>query len=566
VSPASLRDLWPPWRDEWVLYEDADLIVVDKPAGIPTHPPTPDRSDDAHSRLAEWLRARGATDSYLGIHQRLDADTSGVLLFTRRKASNPSIAEQFERRRVAKSYLAVVSGWRGSRASGVLEHRLAPDEGGSMRVVGGRSRAGQQAITRFRVVRSAAARTLLELSPETGRTHQIRVQLAAEGAPVIGDARYGGEPASRLLLHASSLSIIHPTTQKPLTFSSPAPAELDAALGSGEGERSALRTTETIAERLRAAADRRYATARLAETDAFRLANGGGDELPGVAVDIYGAYLVVSLSSDAAEEARERVLDAAASLGASGVYLKVRPKDASTIIETRGERVAPRNAVRGSDAPEPMIVRELGLAFEVRLGDGLSTGIFLDQRQNRRRVRDMAKGLRVANLFAYTAAFTVAAAAGGARASVSVDVSKGALAWARRNLDAVGADPSAHELVETDVLRWLAAASRSRARFDLVIFDPPSFATTKTSRFAAASDYRRVAASCLGILAPGGRLLACTNHRGIVMAKLRRYLHEAAREAGRTIVQMKDLPPPVDFPPDPGSEPHLKSVLVTVDR
>jgi 23S rRNA (cytosine1962-C5)-methyltransferase len=282
-------------------------------------------------------------------------------------------------------------------------------------------------------------------------------------------------------------------------------------------------------------------------------------------VDVYGDYLVVSISSEEAEGAREAILDAAAKLGARGVYVKVRPKHASVIVDSRRGDYAPRAAVRGESAPESFcIIYELGLPFEVRLGDGLSTGIFLDQRENRRRVRDQAKGKRVCNLFAYTGAFSVAAAAGGALETATVDVSKSALEWARRNLDAVGADAKSHAVIEADALVWLKSAARGDARYDLVILDPPSFATTKQTRFSAANDYRSLAALAMGVIAPGGRLLACTNHRGIVRAKLRRYLHEAARDAGRSVAQMKDLPDPLDFPPEPGREPAMKSVLVTL--
>jgi 23S rRNA (cytosine1962-C5)-methyltransferase len=114
------------------------------------------------------------------------------------------------------------------------------------------------------------------------------------------------------------------------------------------------------------------------------------------------------------------------------------------------------------------------------------------------------------------------------------------------------------------VFPWLRAAARAADRFDLAILDPPSFATTKKTRFSAASDYRELAALAFQLLAPGGRLLACTNHRGIARTRLRRHLHEAAREARRDVAQMKDLPDPVDFPPEPGLEPALKSVLVTL--
>ncbi|MEJ7729100.1 MAG: class I SAM-dependent methyltransferase, partial [Polyangiaceae bacterium] len=262
--------------------------------------------------------------------------------------------------------------------------------------------------------------------------------------------------------------------------------------------------------------------------------------------------------------ARESIVDAAAALGAAGVYLKLRPKHASRIVDPRREEFAPRAPVRGEAAPEDMVARELGLAYRVRLGDGLSTGIFLDQRENRRRVRAAASGARVLNLFAYTGAFTAAAVAGGASATTTVDVSRGALDGARANLDAIGADPALHELVEADALVWLERAAKADARWELVLLDPPSFATTKRTRFSAESDYRDVAASAMRVCAAGGALLACTNHRGIARARLRRHLHEAARLAGRTVTQMKDLPDPSDYPPEPGHECHLKSILVTL--
>lgn len=561
-----LSDLWPVFRDRWILFEDADLIVIDKPAGVPTHAPDPSRTDDVVTRLRAHLRARGDERAYVGTHQRLDQGTSGVLLFTRRKEANAPIAEQFEGRRAEKTYSACVEAEKALPRSGemVLRHRLAPDKDGLMRALPSGARGGQEAVTHVRVVKRHKGRSLVELRPETGRTHQIRVQLAAIGAPIAGDVDYGGPPATRLLLHASELAIKHPSSKKRAVFRAPLPEAFEAWLEGREGPLAGGFSVSSIERALREAAERRYAIATLPETTAFRIANGEGDGLPGVAVDVYGDHLVVSISSEEALREREAILDAAAKLGAAGVYVKLRPKHASVIVDSRRDDFAPRAAVRGESAPESFCVRELGLPFEVRLGDGLSTGIFLDQRENRRRVRELSRGKRVCNLFAYTGAFSVAAAAGGALETATVDVSKSALDWARRNLDGVGADPKAHALIEADALVWLKAAARGDARFDLVILDPPSFATTKQTRFSAGSDYRSLAALALGVLAPGGRLLACTNHRGIVRAKLRRYLHEAARDAGRVVAQMKDLPDPLDFPPEPGREPAMKSVLVTL--
>ena len=557
---ALLDALFPAWRPAWILHHDEDLIAVDKPPFVSTHAPEPDRDDDARSRLAAHLAASGESRPYLGIHQRLDRDTSGVLVFTRRKEANRAMAEQFERRRVHKKYVAAVLGLRGP-PQGVLRHRIAPGEGGAMRALPPGAREGQEAITRYRVLERRGPRALCELAPETGRTHQIRVQLAAVGAPIAGDPLYGGAPAERLMLHAAELRLSHPSTGANLVLRAPVPPALARWIA---GDVGLPREADAIEALLRLAADRRYGIAHLPGTTAFRVASGAGDGLPGVDVDVYGEHLVVALSGEDALATREAVLSAAFALGPAGVYLKVRPKHASVIAGVPRDALAPKDPVRGGPAPDELTIHELGLPYRVRLGDGLSTGIFVDQRDNRRRVRELSRGARVLNLFAYTGAFTVAAVAGGARSSVTVDVSPGAAAWARRNLDAVGADPSLHEVVEADVLPWLERVAPRIAPFDLIILDPPSFATTKQSRFSAEDDYENLAALAFRALAPGGRLLACTNHRGIALRKLRRFLHEAARDSARAVVQMKDLPDPPDFPPEPGREPHLKSVLVTV--
>lgn len=556
-----LEALLPAFRPAWILHEDDDLIAIDKPPFISTHAPDPGRSDDAYARLTRYRRERGEGDPYLGIHQRLDRDTSGVLVFTRRKEANRAMAAEFEGRRVKKTYVAVVEGLKGPDR-GVLHHKLVAQKGGAMRAMPASARDGQEAITRYRVLERRARRALVELSPETGRTHQLRVQLAAIGAPIVGDPMYGGAPAERLLLHATRLALAHPKSSKPFAIQSPVPPSFARALA---GEATALPDgAASIEALLRLAADRRYGVAHLGETTAFRLANGAGDGLPGVDVDVYGDHLVVALSGDEAVALRETVLDAAFALGPAGVYVKIRPKHASVIVDARREDFAPRTPSRGEPAPDEFVVTELGLPCFVRLGDGLSTGIFLDQRENRRRVRELAKGARALNLFAYTGAFTVAAVMGGARSSMTIDVSPGACAWARKNLDAIGADASRHEIVPADAIPWLSRIAPTIEPFDLAFLDPPSFATTKQSRFSAASDYRTIAALTLRALAPGGALLACTNHRGVPLVKLRRYLHEAARDAGREVVQMKDLPDPEDYPPAPGHEPHLKSVLVTL--
>jgi 23S rRNA (cytosine1962-C5)-methyltransferase len=225
--------------------------------------------------------------------------------------------------------------------------------------------------------------------------------------------------------------------------------------------------------------------------------------------------------------------------------------------------------VRGVAAPERFVVHEAGVGYEVRLGDGLSTGIFLDQRAGRRWLFEEAADRRVLNLFCYHAAFTVAAVAGGAQSTVSVDSARPALERARENLDRIGAEPEAHRLLRRDAREYLEGALRRGERFDRIVLDPPSYATTrvrggKSRVFRAERDYLPLAALCLRLLAPGGKLLACTNHRGIDPDRFARLLRGAAAEAEVAIAGLTPLPDPTDHPPAPGEPCHLKRVVVAL--
>jgi 23S rRNA (cytosine1962-C5)-methyltransferase len=582
--------IWPDFRHDWILYDDADLIVVDKPEGVPSQSADPERPDDLVLRLRAHLGG-----AYLGVHQRLDQDTSGLLVFARRREANASLAAQFEGRSVRKTYVACVTGWPRGRDRATLRDSLERGEGKTMRVSLRRGPDAKMAVTHLKVLRRRGDRTMLELDLETGRTHQARVQLAHAGSPIAGDSIYGGAVASRLMLHASALELAHPATSARIRFRSAPPPEFaawlaDAHLGPDgtpltSGRDPSVYDDDTaLARALARAVERRWGLGRCDSgpraTTAFRLVNEEGDGLPRLAIDAYGNWLVVQLygggtspSVDPVEDGpwveairRERVLDRVHALGFDGVYLKIRPKQANALTGApdRLRDLAPTQAVRGAQAPDELPIVEDGVPFLVRLCDGLSTGLFLDQRNNRRRVRAAAAGKSVVNLFAYTCAFTVVAALGGARRTVSVDASAASLERGRANLAHAGVKEGAdHTLVADDAFSWLERAARRAERFDLLVLDPPSYSTTKRGRFVAQDDYVRLAASALALLAPKGSLLACTNHRGISRARFRRMMFDAGRAAKRDLIQVKDLEAPPDYPVPPGSEAHTKSVWVS---
>ncbi|HEV3191306.1 MAG TPA: class I SAM-dependent methyltransferase [Polyangiaceae bacterium] len=567
--------VWPDFRDAWIVHEDPDLIVIDKPVGVSSQAADPQRPDDVVTRLKRFLRQRAQGDDYLGAHQRLDRDTSGLLLYARRREANAHLAAQFERRVVKKTYVACVSHWPRDRERATLRDALVRGPDGSMRVVNARSPSpgAKEAVMRARVVAQNAGRAILELELDTGRTHQARIQLSHAGAPIAGDPVYGGDMAPRLMLHASRLELEHPQSRKRVRFAAKMPPEFNAWLAEGDPGEGIYDDDSALASAFERALERRWGLGRADSgpepTTAFRVVNEEGDSLPRLAVDVYGGWLVAQLYgedglwSDRAK--RESLFDRLCGLGFDGVYLKVRPKQANVIVDTRREDVAPALPVRGIAAPDDLTIFQEGVPFLVRLGDGLSTGLFLDQRPNRRRVREMVAGKSVANLFSYTCGFTVAAALGGAARTVSVDASASALERGRANLAQAGAfDPAQHVLVAQDSFVWLDRCAKRGERFDLVIVDPPSYSTTRRGRFVAQNDYEALAAAAQAIVSPGGRLLACTNHRGISQARFRRMLFDACRSAKRAPAQVKDLPPPSDFPFAPGTEPHTKSVLVTL--
>lgn len=229
-----------------VVYEDADLIVIDKPAGMVVHPGAGVRSGTLANGLAYHFTNLSGAGGHArpGIVHRLDKETSGLLVVAKNDLAHERISEQFRRRVVTKVYCALVHG-RMSRNEGEINAGIGRSTRNRTRMAVMRGGAGREAVTSFKVRERYAEFTLLEVRPKTGRTHQIRLHMAHIGHPVVGDATYGEgragtirDPRSRKavqnlgrhFLHAVGLSFVHPVTGRPLGFTSPLPAELLAIL------------------------------------------------------------------------------------------------------------------------------------------------------------------------------------------------------------------------------------------------------------------------------------------------------------------------------------------------
>ena len=215
-----------------IVYEDGDLLVVDKPAGLAVHP-SPGHSSHTlvNGILAHCDDLSGiGGEKRPGIVHRLDKDTSGLIIVAKNDAAHVSLARQLKERKVEKTYVALVEGLVTPK-EGRIEAPIGRDAKHRKRMAVVAN--GRDARTSYRVLREIGGRTLLEVQPRTGRTHQIRVHLASIGHPITGDALYGrrgGAPVARQFLHAQRLSFQHPRTGDRLDLEAPLAEDLVQAL------------------------------------------------------------------------------------------------------------------------------------------------------------------------------------------------------------------------------------------------------------------------------------------------------------------------------------------------
>ena len=215
-----------------VLFRDGALLAVDKPPGLPTHATADLSRPSLVGHVERFLLETGA-GSYVAVHQRLDRDTSGVVLFATDPRANEGLARAFLGRAVEKTYVALTSRPASVPRRGLLVSAplSAPGPGGGLRVAVG-SRGASPAETEVVVREELAEALLVEARPLTGRKHQVRVHLAHAGMAILGDPVYGeaGGRAPRLMLHARRLALSHPLTGQPLAIESPLPADFEAVL------------------------------------------------------------------------------------------------------------------------------------------------------------------------------------------------------------------------------------------------------------------------------------------------------------------------------------------------
>ena len=525
-----------------MIFEDEHLLVVNKPAGLNTHAPAP----LAGEGIYDWLRHREPRWSRLAIIHRLDKETSGVMVFGKTPLANRSLTEQFTRHTVRKKYQLLTDRPVKPATMTVVSCLVRVGDKYQSRPL---HAGGERAETHFRALGRDVNRTLVEAEPVTGRTHQIRAQAAAQGFPVLGDTLYGGAPAPRVCLHAVELILKHPATGKTTVFESPADFDADSRL------------------------PLRDAVIDPRETDAYRLLHGGADGWPGWYVDRLGEFLLSQAEKPLNAPQLEELRRLMSTTGARGAYHKILTRQTR---RTSVPEASPR-PVLGETAPGTFTVQENGLQFELSFTEGYSVGLFLDQRDNRRRLRmnhvaaefpvfsGGAAGAEVLNTFAYTCGFSVSAAAAGARVT-SLDLSKKYLAWGKRNFALNQIDAAAHDFIYGDAFDWLRRLTKKGRTFDLIILDPPTFSQSRErGAFQVEKDYGRLAAAALLLLKPDATLFASTNAARLAPESFLEMLDDAVRSGGRKILRRHYVPQPPDFPIHRDEPAYLKTVWLKVE-
>jgi 23S rRNA (cytosine1962-C5)-methyltransferase len=532
-----------------VIFEDEHLLVVNKPAGWNTHAPSP----YAGEGIYDWLKHREPRWANLAIIHRLDKETSGVLVFGKTRLANRSLTEQFASRAVRKRYLLLADREPKQREFTAKSKIVRAGE----RYASGPR--GEPAETRFRVPASAGSGTLgrlraelrmVEAEPLTGRTHQIRVHAAENGFPILGDTLYGGAPFQRVCLHAAEISFKHPATEEVVTFTARADFEADARL--------ALRTAIIETE----------------ATNSFRLLHGASDGWPGWYVERFGDFLL-SQSETALTSAQCQKL--VTMRGAEAVYHKLLNRQ----VRRANPAQTSSKLASGKLAPERFTIRENGVKFEMSCGQGYSVGLFLDQRDNRRRflTGHVAAGfplhessrvngqspMEILNTFAYTCGYSVCAALGGAR-TTSVDLSKKYLEWGKRNFALNGLDSAEHNFIYGDTFDWLNRLAKKQHAYDVVVLDPPTFSQSKEGGvFRTEKDFSKLVTAALPVMKPGGVLFASTNAAGWPPEDFLAAIEEAIRKSGRKIAQQHYVPQPPDHPISQAEPAYLKTVWIRIE-
>lgn len=295
-------------------------------------------------------------------------------------------------------------------------------------------------------------------------------------------------------------------------------------------------------KKLKLAIEHRSSLYQDSKTTAFRVFNGEGDGVGGLTLDYYEGYYVISWYSEGIYQFKNDVIQALTNIvNVKGLYEKKRFASQGTYMEDD-------DFILGEKAPEPLLVKENDMNFAVYLNDGAMVGIFLDQRDVRKKIRDSySNGKNVLNTFSYTGAFSVAAALGGAIKTTSVDLANRSKSKTIEQFSVNAIDFEAQDIIVEDVFHYFKYAVRKNLTFDLVILDPPSFARSKKHTFSAGKDYPDLLVQAISITEKNGVIVASSNCSTFGMTKFKGFIEKAFKQTGGSYAILEEFNLPSDF-------------------
>ena len=294
-------------------------------------------------------------------------------------------------------------------------------------------------------------------------------------------------------------------------------------------------------------------------TTAFRLFNQEGDGFGGLTVDLYGDYAVFSWYNSYVYQIRQTISEA---------FRQVFPEVLGAYEKIRFKGLDYESAhVYGQEAPDFFTVLENGVLYQVFMNDGLMTGIFLDQHEVRGSLVDgLAMGKSLLNMFSYTAAFSVAAAMGGASQTTSVDLAKRSRELSQAHFQANGISTDDHRFIVMDVFEYFKYAKRKGLTYDVIVLDPPSFARNKKQTFSVAKDYHKLISQSLEILNPGGIIIASTNAANVSRQKFTEQIDKGFAGRSYQILNKYGLPADFAYNKKDESSNYLKVISMKVSK
>lgn len=531
----------------------SDFIFTQKPAGYNTHSP-----DIGKKGFVEVLSE--TTHQDLLVVHRLDKETSGAMLFAKNKAAAAELASLFEKHLIQKKYLFLTDK-KINLTHFEYESFIEKDKGQFVNV----TNHAPNSKTTFTKMKTLGKYDLWLAEPTTGKPHQIRLHAEANGIAILGCKEHGGSAFYRLCLHADSLAFEYKGRQ--YSFQAEGPVWITELEANALIEEEELMILEAFQKR------QWLLNVMSNPEECFRLSH---QDIDSYRVDMFGGYLWFYWyrDSDPAPKDLER-FERVATRFTKKYYVRK--------MLNRGEDP---NAQLLWPAKEHdrWIASENTVKFECRNDTGLSPGLFLDQRENRKWVREHSKDKAVLNLFSYTGGFSVNAALGGAKEVVTVDVSNNFLEWSKKNFEVNGLEipkpeeagqqrpkldfksmmsdekqKPIYEFWNQDAILFLRGTARRKRKFDLIVCDPPSFGRSKNGTFSISKNYEELIVNCLYCLGKGGLLLFCTNYEKWTQADLVKNIQKLKNQFYFTVLSSPGFCLDFELPDE---DPLMKSVVI----